>query len=41
MPMLTAAQNVELPLLLTKLAPQGAGASASRPRSRSSISPTA
>ena len=33
MPMLTAAQNVELPLLLTRLAPQGAAPSASRPRS--------
>ena len=32
MPMLSAAQNVELPLLLTKLDAQGAARSTSRPR---------
>ena len=41
MPMLTAAQNVELPLLLTQLAQEGARASASRPRCRWSAWPIA
>ncbi len=41
MPVLTAFENVELPLLLTQPVEGGAAASTSRPRSRSSGSPTA